>query len=297
MILKVQIGKIKPNPFQMRKTYNYETIKGLAEEIKNFGLWKGSLRGRKVDGNNVELCSGHRRLEAIKLLGWKEVEVEIVKLDDDQMMAQSLIENLQREDLSDIEKAHGIQYMINRLQKNGMDKEEAFNKTCEIMGLSKSWVSNLLKLLKMEPEVKKAIKQKKIAGRTAMEAYQFGGKKMVKTAIKHKLGVHAISQISQKVRKVQSEKVQKQIKKEIIEGKAETLEDVETRVVTLLNREPEENVDVSNQINDWAVKLSKLNEELQILVKLRDLIKKHPLQLAHLKVVIRKLIQDLNSLL
>ena len=97
----VAIKDIIPNPFQARKHINRETVKQLAEEIRNFGLWPGALKGR-WRGGRLELCYGHRRLEAIKYLSWDEVEVEIVDMDDDEMALQSLAENLQREGLSDV---------------------------------------------------------------------------------------------------------------------------------------------------------------------------------------------------
>src|SRR5215467_12971554 len=107
MIRKVKIKDIRPNPFQPRKKQDAEAIKGLAEEISRMGLWAGALRGRDKDGH-VELCFGHRRLEAVKLIGWKEVEVDIHRLSDEDMALQALIENVQREGLNEADRAEGI---------------------------------------------------------------------------------------------------------------------------------------------------------------------------------------------
>jgi len=74
MIRKV-IKVIRPNPFQPRKTQDSDAIKSLAEEIDQVGLWAGALRGREMNGH-IKLCFGHRRLEAVKRLGWKEVDVD-----------------------------------------------------------------------------------------------------------------------------------------------------------------------------------------------------------------------------
>src|SRR5215471_13210594 len=100
MIRTVKIKDIRPNPFQSRKAMDADATKSLAEEIARIGLWTGALRGRQHDGH-VELCFGHRRLEAVKLLGWKEVDVDLVRLTDEEMALQALIENLQREGLTD----------------------------------------------------------------------------------------------------------------------------------------------------------------------------------------------------
>src|SRR5713226_5680034 len=100
MIARVRVKDIRPNPFQVRKTYDRQTIKALAQEIESVGLWAGALRGRRSEGT-VQLCFGHRRFEAVKELSWKEVDVDIVELSDDEMATQSLVENLQREGLND----------------------------------------------------------------------------------------------------------------------------------------------------------------------------------------------------
>ena len=105
MKVVVPVKDILPNPWQARKKMDRESIRALAEEIKASGLWPGSLRGR-MKGSHVELCYGHRRLAALKVLGWDKAEVEVDELTDEEMALQSLAENFQREGLSDIEKAN-----------------------------------------------------------------------------------------------------------------------------------------------------------------------------------------------
>lgn len=227
MLARVPIEDIVPNPYQARKKMNPESVRALAEEIKEFGLWPGALRGRMRDGK-VELCYGHRRLEALKVLGWQEVDVEIVDLSDDDMALQSLAENLQREGLTDIEKADAISMMIKRLVKKGMGEQLALQRVCKLVSLSEAWVKDLLSLKTLAPEVQKAIRKKKIAGRTALEAHRLGGKEMVSTAAKKKLAVHTISQIHQRIRRVPDEKVREKIRKEVIRGKVSKPEDVDT---------------------------------------------------------------------
>jgi ParB family chromosome partitioning protein len=117
MIREVKVSDIKPNPFQARKTQDQDAIRSLANEIKTVGLWPGALRGRQKNGH-IELCFGHRRLEAVKLLGWKKVEV--VELSDEELALQSLIENLQREGLNDADRGDGIAAYI-RLKTGASD--------------------------------------------------------------------------------------------------------------------------------------------------------------------------------
>lgn len=231
----VAVKDIVPNPFQARKAINRETIKQLAEEIRNFGLWPGALKGRWRNGK-LELCYGHRRLEAIKSLGWNEVEVEIVDMADDEMALQSLAENLQREGLTDIEKAEGINMMIRRYVKTGMSEADAQLKVAKQLGLSIAWVKNLLSLLDMSPEVQKAIREQKIAGRTALEAERFGGTEMVRTAAKQGLGVHTITKLSQQLRNVPDPAVREKLKTEIVKGKIVEPALVQQKAAVLLKK-------------------------------------------------------------
>ena len=72
MKVVIPVKNVFPNPFQARKKMDRDAVKALADEIRENGLWPGALRGR-MKGDRVELCFGHRRLAAIKSLGWKEV--------------------------------------------------------------------------------------------------------------------------------------------------------------------------------------------------------------------------------
>jgi ParB family chromosome partitioning protein len=231
----VAVKDIVPNPFQARKHINRETVKQLAEEIRNFGLWPGALKGRWRNGR-LELCYGHRRLEAIRYLGWDEVEVEIVDMDDDEMALQSLAENLQREGLSDVEKAEAINLMVKRYMKTGLTEVDALGKVAKQLGFSVAWIKDLLSLLRMEPEVQKAIREQKIAGRTALEAHRLGGKEMVKTAVKHGLSVHTISKMAQKVRRIPDAKARERVKGELVRGKLVDPEVLEEKTSKLLKK-------------------------------------------------------------
>jgi ParB family chromosome partitioning protein len=107
----VSIAAIDPNLFQAGQSIDRRRIQELADEIKEIGLWPGSLRAPQVDGH-YELVFGDRRLEALKLLGRKSVDLEVVNLDDTAMATQALVENLQHEGLTDIQKANAIKHLL-----------------------------------------------------------------------------------------------------------------------------------------------------------------------------------------
>src|SRR5262245_15879272 len=118
MVETVSIKDIVPSPYQLRQQMNPQTISELAAEIKNVGLWSGALRGRRLEDGKIQLCFGHRRLEAIKSLKWKTVDVEILSLTDIQMIQQGLVENLQRDGLTDFERAKGILLLQQMIEPN-----------------------------------------------------------------------------------------------------------------------------------------------------------------------------------
>lgn len=270
----VAVKDIVSNPFQARKKMDREAIKSLAEEIRNFGLWPGAFRGRWRNGK-LELCYGHRRLEAIRMLGWEEVEVDIVDMSDEDMALQSLAENLQREGLTDIEKAEGINLMVRKYVKVGLPEQEAINKVARQLALSPAWVRDLLSLLKMEPTVQKALKNKEIAGRTALEAHRLGGAKMVETAAKNNLAVHKISKMAQKIRRIPDPKVRERVKGEVVRGRIKDPTQIDERAQNLLKKSggSAESANLASLAETWQKTLQEWEERLAELALYRKALK------------------------
>jgi ParB family chromosome partitioning protein len=266
MKVVVPVKNVLPNPFQARKKMDRESVQALAEEIKENGLWPGALRGR-MKGDKVELCYGHRRLAAVRALGWKEVEVEIEELSDEEMAIQNLAENLQREGLTDIEKAEAIHMMLQRMTRAGIKEPEAMTRISRLLGLSGGWVKDLLSLLDLEKGVQKAIREKAIAGRTALEAHRLGGKEMVQTAIDKKLPVHKLSTIAQKLRRIPDDEVRERVRRDVIRGKVVQPEQVQQKAKELLKgRKPKAPQDLDRILGEWAQKVRGWNQDLDELV-------------------------------
>jgi ParB/RepB/Spo0J family partition protein len=263
MKVVIPVKNILPNPYQARKKMDRESIRSLAEEIKASGLWPGSLRGR-MRGSNVELCYGHRRLAALKHLGWDKVEVEIDELSDEEMALQSLAENFQREGLSDIEKAQGLHTMVQLLIKQRLSEPEAMKRVSKFVGLSEAWIRDLLSMLDMEGSVQRAIRDRKIAGRTALEAHRFGGKEMVATAVEHKLPVHKISAIAKKIRSIPDADVRERVRRDVVGGKLVEPERVEEKARKLLKgRKIKAPEDLDRILSDWGYILKHWNEKIE----------------------------------
>src|SRR5580704_16809602 len=117
-IFWVEVERIKPNPFQPRKTFDEAALQSLAESIRSYGVLQPLTVTRKEierPGEGIfveyELIAGDRRLRAAKLAGLKVVPVVIRTAEDSDRMKLELaiIQNLQREDLNPVDRAVAFQ--------------------------------------------------------------------------------------------------------------------------------------------------------------------------------------------
>lgn len=131
---------IYDNPFNSRRFYDDSEIVALADSISRVGI----LNPIKVRAKNsiFEIVYGHRRVRAAKLLNWKSIQAIVGEFSDDQLVSFSLIENLERKDLSDYEKALSFE----RMRKDFGKSNEEIGR---IVGLSKGHVSNYLSMIRM----------------------------------------------------------------------------------------------------------------------------------------------------
>lgn len=111
-------------------------------------LVRKSLKG-------YELIAGERRMKASKMAGLKEIPAVVLDFDDADMMEVSLLENVQREDLSPIEEAEGYNQIIKKL---GYTQDELSKKISK----SRTYITNILRLLKLPPKVQEMVNKGKI---------------------------------------------------------------------------------------------------------------------------------------
>ena len=135
-IIEIDINKIKTNPNNPRKKFDEKKIKELADSIKSCGLIN-PINVKKI-GNKYELISGERRLRAYKLANKKTIQAIVSNQDNKINLISGLVENLQRENLSEYEKA----LFIRKLYKNGLKKFEI----CKLIGKGYTYVETLLSL-------------------------------------------------------------------------------------------------------------------------------------------------------
>jgi ParB family chromosome partitioning protein len=153
-VQRVALDRIRPCPLQPRKDFPPETLRELADSIKEQGIVQ-PLIVRERDGH-LELIAGERRWRASQLIGLAEVPVIVRQADDRAVLELALIENLQRENLNAIEEAHGYAQLIEQFQ---LKQEEVATK----VGKSRAAVANALRLLKLPPSLQANIREGRLS--------------------------------------------------------------------------------------------------------------------------------------
>ena len=146
----IAINDLIPNPYQPRKTFEPAKLKELINSIRESGVIQ-PLIVRKA-GEKYEIVAGERRWRAAKEVGLDFVPAVVRKYDDATMMEVALIENMQRSDLNPMEEAEGLRNMMEKL---GITQAEVAKK----MGMSKTAVSNSLRLLNLPDSIRKFVEK------------------------------------------------------------------------------------------------------------------------------------------
>ena len=145
-VKKINISQIIPNPSQPRKNFIENELKELSLSIKNQGLIQPIIV-RPVDDGQYQIIAGERRWRASQLAGLHEIECIIRDVEDVNVLEAALIENIQREDLNVIEEAYAYKGLI---ELKNITNENLAKK----IGKSSSHVSNILRLLELDDEIK-----------------------------------------------------------------------------------------------------------------------------------------------
>ena len=152
-LLDVPVDRIDPNPVQPRARFDEASLRGLAASIKADGVLQPVLV-RPVRGR-YSLVVGERRVKACRLAGLKAIPAIVREIDPDKLLEVTLVENIQREDLNPIEIALALQRMQVEL---GLIHEELAART----GMSRTSITNHLRLLRLPPAVKDLVQGKKL---------------------------------------------------------------------------------------------------------------------------------------
>lgn len=139
------VDRIQPGRYQPRKVFQDDALQELADSIKSQGVIQPVVL--RPSGSGYELIAGERRWRAAQIAGLHDIPAVVQDISDDAAIAMGLIENIQREDLNPVEEAVGLQRLIDEFEMSHLQVAEA-------IGRSRTSVTNLLRLLKLNPDVR-----------------------------------------------------------------------------------------------------------------------------------------------
>jgi ParB family chromosome partitioning protein len=149
----IDVDRITPNPEQPRLAMDQTTLDELAASIKEHGVLQPILV-RPLDDNEFQLIAGERRWRASKLAGLATIPALVEDIDDDTALEISIIENLQREDLSPLDEAAMYDRMV---REHGYSVRRLAQK----LGKDKGYLENRLRLADAPPEVRELVSLRK----------------------------------------------------------------------------------------------------------------------------------------
>jgi ParB family chromosome partitioning protein len=153
-VARIPVDAIDPNPMQPRSAFQPERLVELAQSIEANGIIQPLVVVRK--GDRYQLVAGERRWRAAKLAGLAEVAVVIQDFADDKLLEITLIENIQREDLTPIEIAHAFDRLGRELK---LSHEEIGRRT----GKDRTTITNMLRLLKLPGEIQRLLAEHRLS--------------------------------------------------------------------------------------------------------------------------------------
>jgi len=154
-IARIPVEQIDVNPKQPRRDFDEQSLQELAASIKLHDVIQ-PVTVIKVGQNSYQLISGERRLRASKMAGLRDIPAYVRTADSQGILEMALLENLQREDLNAIEIALSYRQLMDEC---GLTQEQVSDR----MKKERSTVANYLRLLKLPPDVQKAVRDGQIS--------------------------------------------------------------------------------------------------------------------------------------
>ena len=151
---EIDIAEIRPNPTQPRTQFDEEALDELADSIRQLGIIQ-PITVKKSGDSKYIIISGERRWRAAQRADLKSLPAYVREVDDENLHAMALVENIQRQDLNAIEIALGMQRLIEECNLT----QDALS---EKVGKKRSTVSNFLRLLKLPAPVQMGLQNKQI---------------------------------------------------------------------------------------------------------------------------------------
>ncbi|MBQ7755878.1 MAG: ParB/RepB/Spo0J family partition protein [Oscillospiraceae bacterium] len=250
----LRISTVEPNKNQPRTHFDENAIVTLADSVRQHGVLQPILV-RPLSNGNYQIVAGERRWRAARMAGLSEIPAVIKELSEKETAQIALIENLQREDLNPLEEALGYQGLMN-------DFEMTQAEVAQVVGKSRSTVTNSLRLLDLSDEVKEMLKNGELSTGhcKAILGIEDGEKQLeiAKEVVAKKLSVRQTEQLVSKVKEVLEGKVKVKAADEDFFKKPAYYSEVEISLKQTLGQK----VSVSkNKDGSATVKISFKNDE------------------------------------
>ncbi len=151
---EISLSRIEANPNQPRREFSEESLRELADSIREIGIVQ-PITLRQIDDERYQIIAGERRFRASQLAGKDTIPAYIITANDENTMEMALVENIQREDLNALEIALAYQKLI---EQNNLSQEQLSKR----VGKGRATIANFLRLLKLPAPVQMALKEKQI---------------------------------------------------------------------------------------------------------------------------------------
>lgn len=200
-IKEIEIDLICPNPNQPRKSFEKDKLDELAESIKKYGIIQPIIV--KKEDEIYTIIAGERRWRASKIAGLSNIPCIIRDIENKNASEIALIENIQREDLNPIDEANAYEYIMDRY---AITQEELSG----VIGKSRVYVTNTLRLLNLDDYVKEKIISNEISqghARAIISLDKNLQKQITDKIIKEGLSVRDVEKLVRDSKKVKVKKV------------------------------------------------------------------------------------------
>ena len=187
---ELEVELLSPGRHQPRRKFDAEALQSLAESIRAQGVVQ-PIVARASGGGRYEIVAGERRWRAAQMAGLKTIPAVVRQLPDRTAMAVALVENIQRADLNPLEEAEALRRLIDEC---GLTHEQ----TAEAVGRSRTGVSNLLRLLDLQPEVQELLREDRLSLGHAKVLLAAAGERQVELArqvVEQQLSVRQTEQL------------------------------------------------------------------------------------------------------
>lgn len=205
-IKTIRIENLTPSSYQPRKEFNQDALDALVKSVQEKGILQPLIVRKQND--KYEIIAGERRWRAAKLAGIREVPVIEKEMDDKEVLEVALVENLLRENLTPIEEAEGF----NRLIQEFSHTHEILS---QIVGKSRSYITNSLRLLGLPETVKDMLKNNQLtAGHARALISMENAEDIAQKIISRGLTVRQTEELVNNIKNHKMEQISRAVKKD-----------------------------------------------------------------------------------